>query len=78
MIGEAEIEELMCEYAEALKRDGVDVPEPSWPVTLATTPEEPEPVPVPAMFRWPFMHAREEAAADARAPDEHRTYAACA
>ena len=77
MIGEAEIQELMCEYAEALGNDGVEaLPEPpSWPLTIAMTPEEAEPVSVTmaAMFRWPFLCAAEKS--EGGAADEHRPVA---
>jgi len=58
MIGQAEIEELMSEYAEALKKHGLEAPAeaPSWPLTRPIAPDEAQPVTVriPEMFRWPL------------------------
>ena len=79
MIGEAEIQELMCEYAEALKKEGLEplLQAPSWPLTLPTTADEAGPVSVmiAAMFRWPFMPAAEGMGGGAVAADGHRTQA---
>ncbi len=52
MIGQPEIDELMSEYAEAMKREGTSVraEELTWSLTA---PKGVEPIPVRVSIRWP-------------------------